>query len=46
MLYQLYEAQQAALYPLRLTAGLTAAGIDWLPERWSGNGLVRLQSAW
>jgi poly(3-hydroxybutyrate) depolymerase len=46
LLYQLYEAQQAALSPLRLTAGLTAAAIEWLPERWSGSRLVRLQSAW
>jgi poly(3-hydroxybutyrate) depolymerase len=46
LLYQLYEAQQAALYPLRLTAGMTAAAIDRLPERWSGAPLVRFQSAW
>jgi poly(3-hydroxybutyrate) depolymerase len=46
LLYQLYEAQQAALYPLRVTAGLTAAAIECLPERWSGTRLARLQAAW
>jgi poly(3-hydroxybutyrate) depolymerase len=46
LLYQLYEAQQAALYPLRFGAGLTAAAMDLMPARWRDNRLVRMQAAW
>ncbi len=46
MLYQLYEAQQAALYPLRLGAGLTSAALDLMPARWTDSRLGRMQSAW
>src|SRR5262249_35145160 len=46
LLYQLYEAQQAALYPLRLGAGLTSAAVDLLPARWTDTRLFRTQSAW
>jgi len=42
----MYEAQEAALYPLRLTAGMTVAALDLLPERWTDNLFVRMQSAW
>jgi poly(3-hydroxybutyrate) depolymerase len=46
LLYQLYEAQQAALYPLRLSAGLTSAALDLLPARWTETRIARMQSAW
>jgi poly(3-hydroxybutyrate) depolymerase len=46
LLYQLYETQQAALYPLRLGAGLTSAALDLLPARWTDTRLFRTQSAW
>jgi poly(3-hydroxybutyrate) depolymerase len=46
LLYQMYEAQEAALYPLRWTAGMTVAALDLLPERWTDNLFVRMQSAW
>jgi polyhydroxyalkanoate depolymerase len=46
LLYQLYEAQQAALYPLRLGAGLTAAAVDMMPARWADSPFGRMQSAW
>jgi poly(3-hydroxybutyrate) depolymerase len=45
VLYQLYEAQQAALYPLRLGAGLTSAALDLMPDRWSNSRLGRMQWA-
>jgi polyhydroxyalkanoate depolymerase len=46
MLYQLYEAQQASLHPLRLGAGLTSAALDLLPARWCDSQLFRTHSAW
>jgi poly(3-hydroxybutyrate) depolymerase len=46
LLYQLYESQQAVLYPLRFGAGLTSAALDLLPARWTDTRLVRTQSAW
>ncbi len=46
LLYQLYETQQAALYPLRLGAGVTSAALDRLPARWRDMRLLRAQWAW
>ncbi len=45
MLYDLYEAQQAVLYPWRLAAGLTSAMLEGLPDAWTDHPLGRRQMA-
>jgi polyhydroxyalkanoate depolymerase len=45
MLYQLYEAQQAALRPWRLATGLTKMALDAVPK-WTDTPVGRYQSAW
>jgi poly(3-hydroxybutyrate) depolymerase len=45
ILYQLYEAQRAALIPARAFAGLTKSAIDSLPAAWTEGPAVRRQSA-
>jgi len=46
MLYMAYEAQTAAMAPLRMAAGLTLEGLDHLPPSLAGTTLARLQRAW
>lgn len=45
MLYYLYEAEQAVLYPWRLAAGVTSAVLEALPEAWTDHPLGRRQLA-
>jgi poly(3-hydroxybutyrate) depolymerase len=45
MLYQAYEAQQLAMRPLRVAAGLTQIGIESLGPRVAEHPLARLMSA-